>query len=211
VQMDRKGTMPYINLGRADGLQPQVTFSIHSVGLDGRLSQTPKGALEVVRVISDHLSQARITSVKDSKADPIIRGDRLFNATWDPNKKRRIALAGLADLGGDGTDNTEDFRRLLRRQNVELDAYIDTKDDKAPKLVGKGISSNTDYLVLADGLEAVNHPQAKNPAYKAAFDRLSTDLRSKAATSGVTVVSLRKYLDMIGYRAPKVVSSGTGR
>ena len=99
------------------------------MGLDGRLNQTPKGTIEVVRVINDHLAQARVTSVKDSKGDPILKGDRLFNPTWDPNKKRRIALAGIADLGGDGADNTEDFRRLLKRQNVDLDAYIDTKDD----------------------------------------------------------------------------------
>jgi hypothetical protein len=211
VMMDRKGKMPYINLGSADGLQPQVTFSIHSVGLDGRLNLTPKGTLEVVKIINPHLAQARITSVKDEKGDPVMKGDRLFNATWDPNRKRRIALAGIPDLTGDGTDNMDEFRRFLRRQNVEIDAYIDTKDEKAPKMVGKGITTNTDYLVMAEPLDGVGHPQAKNPGYKAEFERLRTDMRTKAATNGVTVVSLKKYLDMVGYRAPKVASSGANR
>src|SRR5262249_23584964 len=116
VAMDRKGTKPYINLGSSDGVTTQVTFSIHSVGADGKLNPTPKGTLEVVRVIGAKQSQARVTSVKDAKNDPILKGDRLFNATWDPNRKKHVAIAGLADLGGDGTDSSEDFRRLMKRQ-----------------------------------------------------------------------------------------------
>jgi hypothetical protein len=204
--MDRKGTLPYINLGSADGLTPQVTFSVHSLGLDGRMNPSTKGTVEVVRVTGPHSAQVRVTSIKDAQKNPIIKGDRLFNATWDPNRKRRVALAGIADLGGDGTDNTEDFRRLLRRQNVDLDAYVDTKDDKAPKLVGRGVSVNTDYLVLADTLESVNHPKARDKAYVAAFDRLVAEMKAKANANAVTVITLRKYLDMIGYRAPKVVT-----
>jgi hypothetical protein len=207
VRMDRRGTMAYINLGSSDGLQPQVTFSIHALGLDGKLNPSAKGTLEVVKVIDPHLALTRVTSTKDARTDPIMKGDRIYNPTWDPNRPRRIALAGIADLGGDGTDNTEDFRRLLSRQGVVLDAYVDTKDDKAPKVVGKGVTVNTDFLVLADPLEAVNHPKARNPEYVKAFDRLVADLKLKANTMGVTVVPLRKYLDMIGYRAPKVVSS----
>ncbi len=208
VEIDRRGTLPYINLGSADGLTSQVTFSVHAEGLGGRLTEKPKGTLEVVRVIGPHLAQARVTSTKDGKADPILKGDRLFNPTWDPNRKRRIAIAGIADLGGDGTDNTEDFRRLMERQNVILDAYIDTKDEKTPKIVGKGVSVNTDYLILADTLESVKHPRSGDKAYVQAYDRLREELKTKAATNGVTLITLRRYLDMIGYRAPKVVSSG---
>ena len=57
VDMDRRGKMPYINLGSADGLTSQVTFSVHTLGLDGKLSPNPKGTLEVVRVIGPHLAQ----------------------------------------------------------------------------------------------------------------------------------------------------------
>jgi hypothetical protein len=207
VNMDRKGTMPYISLGSADGLTPQVTFSVHAVGLDGKLNSNPKGTLEVVRVIGPHLAQARLTSVKDNRADPILKGDRLFNPTWDPNRKRRVALAGIADLGGDGTDNTEDFRRLMKSQNVDLDAYIDTKDDKTPKVVGKGITTQTDYLILGDSLDGANHPRSRDRVYADAYNRQVTAMKAKAAANGVSMISLRKYLDLIGYQAPKVVTS----
>jgi hypothetical protein len=208
--MDRKGTMPYINLGRADGLTPQVTFSVHTAGPDGRLSPSAKGTVEVVRVIDDHMSQVRVTSQKDARTDPIIEGDRLFNPTWDPTEKRHIALAGIVELGSEGADNTEDFRRLLEKQNVVLDAYIDTKDDKNPKVIGKGLSTRTDYLVLAANLEATNHPKSRDRAYAQSYDRLYTDMKAKANANGVTLITLRKYLDMIGYRAPKVTSSAAG-
>src|SRR5262249_34295032 len=36
-RMDQRGTMPYINLGSADGLEAGVTFSVHSMGRDGKL------------------------------------------------------------------------------------------------------------------------------------------------------------------------------
>lgn len=208
VDIDRKGTNPYINVGSSDGLTSQVTFSVHELGPDGRLKDKPKGTIEVVRVIGPHLAQVRVTSVKDARGDPILKGDRLFNPTWDPNRKRHVALAGMADLGGDGTDNTEDFRRLMDRQNVVLDAWIDTKDEKAPKLNGKGVSSNTDYLIVGDSLEAVNSPRKALPLYTKEFSDIVEKMKTKAVSDGVTVITLRRYLDMIGYRSPKVISSG---
>ncbi|MFO0877837.1 MAG: hypothetical protein U0840_10825 [Gemmataceae bacterium] len=206
VDLDRRGTMPYINLGTADSVAPQVTFSIHAMTADGKLNPTAKGTLEVVRVIGSHLAQARITSVKDPKQDPILKGDRLFNPTWDPTRKKHVAIAGMADIGGDGSFNTEDLRRLLAKQNVEIDAFIDTKDEKTPKIGGSGITVNTDYLILADPLDGVNHPRSRDKAYTAAFDKLMREMRDKAAANGVHVIGLRRYLEMIGYRAPKIAS-----
>lgn len=207
VDLDRRGTMPYINLGSADGLVPQVTFSIHSVGADGKLSPVAKGTLEVVRVIGSHLAQARVTSVTDAKNDPIVKGDRLFNPTWDPDRKKRVAIAGLADIGSEGIENTEDLRKLLARQNVILDAYIDVKDREAPRIVGKGITVNTDYLILADSLEAVHHPKSRDKTYVQQFEKLIREMKDQAVSNGVQVIGLQKYLEMIGYRQPRVTST----
>src|SRR5262249_39041165 len=79
TSMDRRGTNPYINLGSADNVKPQLTFTIHGVGLDGRPILQAKGTLEVVNVTGPHLSQARITGVKDANRDPILEGDILYN------------------------------------------------------------------------------------------------------------------------------------
>jgi hypothetical protein len=207
VELDRRGTTPYINLGSADGLSPQVTFSVHSAGRDGKLNPTAKGTLEVLRVIGPHLAQARVTSVRDGQTDPILKGDRLFNPTWDPGRKKRVALAGVADLGTENAYTNDEFRRLLNRQRVILDAFIDTSDEKEPKLVGKGVTIETDYLILGEGLETANHPQAGTKEYRDRYEKLVTQLKLQARESGVPVISLSKYLDMIGYRAPKVIAT----
>ena len=205
VALDRKGTLPYINLGSADGLKPQVTFSIHSVGLGGKLNLTPKGTVEVVRVVGPHLAQARLTSTRDPKIDPILKGDRLFNPTWDPNQRKHVAIAGLVDLGGEGLESSDDFRRLLARQNVIVDAYVDTKG-KLPVLKGD-VSSKTDYLVLGDSLEAVKHDKARDKDFVRDFDKYKRTLQDKAQANGVTIIPLRRYLDMIGYQPPRVLAN----
>ncbi|MFM7151480.1 MAG: hypothetical protein ACKO23_16710, partial [Gemmataceae bacterium] len=208
VDIDRRGNLPYINLGSADGLSPQVTFSVHSAGLDGKLNPISKGTIEVVRIIGSNLAQGRITSIRDAARDPILKGDRLFNPTWDPNRKKHVAVAGLADLGGDNRSSTDDLRRVLARQNAVVDSYIDVSDEKGPKLVGPGITVNTDYLILADNLDMVNHPRARDKGFSQQFDKLIREMKEKASSNGVTVIPLQKYLDMIGFRSPKVISGG---
>jgi hypothetical protein len=208
VRLDQKGTMPYINLGSADGLETQTTFSVHSLGRDGKLSPTPKGTVEVIQLVPNepHLARVRVTSVTDAKNDPIVAGDQLFNPTWGPGQPKHVAIAGLADLGGEGTEDAADLRRLLKRQNVVVDAYISTKNDKAPEVLsdkgGKGdVTSKTNYLIIAEGLEAIpNHAKKNDKEFKKAFDDQVSQLRSKATANGVTVISLQRYLDMIGYK-----------
>lgn len=213
VDIDRTGRSVYINLGSSDNVQPQLTFSIHEMGSDNKLKAVPKGTVEVVAVVGPHLSRARVTSVKDEARDPILKGDHLFRAKWDPIRKSRIAIAGLVDLDDDRTDRTDHFARLLKRQNVEIDAMIDARDEKAPKLVtsGSGITNRTDYLVIADTLDEVNHPRARDRAYIDAFEALKKQMREKAAANAVPIISFKKYRDMIGYRPAKVLSSPSSR
>ena len=212
VDLDRRGDNAYISLGNNDGVSPQVTFSIHSVGPNGKLNPIPKGTVEVVRIMGSNQSQARITSVRDAKKDPILKGDRLFNPTWDPNRRRHVAIAGLADLGGDAADSSEDLRRLLARQKVSLDAYVDTNlKDKKPTLVGKGVAVTTDYLIIGGSLESVRDDRSKDKVYVAEYNRLIDKLREEAKNNGVAVISLQRYLDMIGYQPPKIITSGQPR
>src|SRR5205823_3658811 len=158
-------------LGSGDGLETGVTFSVHSMGRDGRLTPTPKGTVEVIELIRNEprLARVRVTSVSDAKNDPIVAGDHLFNPTWSPGAPKRVAIAGLADMGGEGTDSSADFRRLLARQGVVVDAYVDTKDGKEPRVLRGGrsddkeakgeITTKTTYLIVADGFDALpKHP-----------------------------------------------------
>jgi hypothetical protein len=197
VMMDRQGNMPYVNLGSADKVVPQLTFSVHAVGVDGKLAPTPKGTLEIVKVVGPNLSRARVTSVKNASADPILTGDRLFNPTWDPNVKKHVAVVGIIDLHGDGRDNTADFLRQLERQGVVIDAYLDTKDFKVK---GKGITINTDYVIVGDQLDSTNDPRARDRDLSSKVEKEIQKMRAAAIANGVNVIGYRKYMDLAGMR-----------
>ena len=215
VDLDRRGNMPYINLGSADKVTPQLTFSIHGLTPDGRLNLTPKGTLEVMRVIGPNLSQARITSVNDKVTEPISKGDRLFHPSWDPLRPKHIAIAGIVDLDGDGTDGTARFLQMLRRQNILVDSYIDTSNDKMPQLVervkGQPVSIDTEYLVLGYSLKNSRHPMADSPDYNKQFDTYVEKMRSAARENAVKVIRLGEYLEMMGVPPADRDKKGKGR
>jgi len=200
VYMDRQGTQPYINLGSADNVTPQLTFNVHGVGPDGKPLPQSKGTVEVVNVISDHLSQVRITGWRDREKDPIIKGDVLFNPVWDPTHKKHVAIAGTIDLTGEGRNNIVEFIRQLEKRNIVVDAYLDLKD-KNPTIRGPGISYQTDYLILGYGptFDVREADKSFQEEFKARYE----EMRKQAKDYGVTIVNLRDYLDMIGFRLPR--------
>jgi hypothetical protein len=203
VDIDRFGRNYMINLGSADNLKPQTTFSVHEKGKDGKLNPIPKGTLEVIEVRGPNLSRARLSSVRNASANPVLKGDFLFNATWDPNRKKRIAIAGAVDLNDDRNNTTEEFLRLLRRQGVEVDAYIDLKSDKA-KIEG-AITTRTDYVIMGDSLDQVNHPKSRGSDganFRRDYEKLQREMKEKATANGIPVLSIQRYLQMIGYTPP---------
>lgn len=214
IQIDRSGQLPFIDLGRADNVKPQLTFSIHGVGLDGKPQKEPKGSLEVLEVLGERISQGRITYVKDPNRDPVMKGDVLFNPVWSPTLKQHVAIAGLVDLAGDGRrDNPAqamralmDFIRTLESQGVVVDAYLDLRE-----LAVKGeLSRQTDYLILGET------PQFDPAGFKDEDPKMQrrttvanqmAEMQKEAARNGVTLIPLRRFLALSGIRPPRPVST----
>lgn len=195
IRMDTRGLNPYINLGSSDHVNPQLTFTIHGLAADGRPNPKPKGTLEVVNVIGPHLSQTRVTSVKDRNRDPITEGDVIYNASWNPNLKKHVAIAGIVDLTGDGRDDLEEFMRSLKRQNIEVDAYLDPKEGT---MQGK-ITFRTDFLILGEVSESNSGKLDERG------EKIATGLKmmqEEAKKYGVQQKGLGAYLELIGYRLP---------
>jgi hypothetical protein len=206
VYMDPRGTNPYINLGSVDKVKPQLTFSIHGVTTDGRPISEAKGTLEVVNVIGEHVSQTRITSVKDQNRDPILKGDVLYNPSWNPTIKKHVALAGVIDLTGDGRDSLYEFMRNLERQSIIVDAYLDPKDFQVK---GK-VTVRTDFLIIGESLEFQITGREKNPEFHKKLDKGIRDMKDQANANGVAIKSLSQYLEMIGYRLPRSTGEQSG-
>jgi chemotaxis protein histidine kinase CheA len=196
VRMDPEGTHPYINLGSSDRVHPQLTFTVHGVGVDGRPNPQAKATLEVVRVIGPHLSQTRVTSAKDRNRDPIVERDVIYNPSWDPNLKKHVAISGIVDLTGDGRDSLKEFMRSLERQNIVVDAYQDPKDNS---MKGR-ITFRTDYLIVGEPPDSSGDNKATKAREEAATGR--KHMEDEAKKYGVQAISLPRYLDMIGYRRP---------
>jgi Asp-tRNA(Asn)/Glu-tRNA(Gln) amidotransferase C subunit len=191
----------YINLGSADHVHPQLTFSIHSPGPDGRPLPETKGSLEVVRALADHLSEARVLTVKDRNKNPVVVGDILYNPNWSPTAKKHVALAGMMDLLGNGRDSTMELIRNLEKQNVIVDAYVDPRENVVK---GKGITIQTDYIIVPDAnVELmVGESERQRETSKKREDEIAKMLR-QAKENGVQNIKLPKYLEQIGYRMPR--------
>jgi hypothetical protein len=196
VRLDNRGTNAYINLGSSDHVRPQLTFTIHGLGSDRRPRPQSKGTLQVVNVIGPHLSQARITSVNDPNRDPIIANDVVYNASWNPNIKKHVAIAGVIDLTGDGRDSLPEFIRNLERQNIEVDAWVDPKDGR----IHGQLTYQTDYLILGGTPDKAVGGSADESEKRVLESR--KQIQDEAKKYGVPVKSLLSYLEMIGYPLP---------
>jgi hypothetical protein len=202
VRIDPLGDTVYVNLGYADKVKPELTFGVHGVSLGGAINPKSKATLEIVQVIAAHLSRARLTSVKDEAQNPVMVGDALYNASWNPNLKKHVAIAGIIDLNGDGRDDSEEFRRNLARHDVVVDAWLDLRDFSTK---GTGINITTDYLIIGGGLELLGTGTRQRKFFEN-LDKGMERMKREAKDNGVPVVPLRKYLESIGYNLPPLAS-----
>jgi hypothetical protein len=150
--------------------------------------------LEIINVLGPHQSQAEILNVKADRdgvvRNPVIAGDVLYNGVWSPTAERHVAVAGKIYVRGEKRDALDEFLRLLQRQGVVVDAYLDTTDGTVKKdaqTPGK-ITARTDYLILGDELD-----DAKDDVKKG-LDAM----RKQAQDNGVEIIPLRKFLESVG-------------
>ena len=72
--VNQNGTV-WINLGAADSLRRQMTFTVYDADQHDAAKAEKKGSLEVTRILGDHMAEARIT--EDDPKNPIITGDQV--------------------------------------------------------------------------------------------------------------------------------------
>ena len=186
----KMGTV-YLNLGAADGLRRQVTFSVFGADVNNLYKEEPKGKIEVIRVLSAHESEAKI--VEDFVGDPILRGDVVYTPIWNAGSALRFALAGTLDIDGDGSDDRERFKAMIARNNGKVDA-----EDVDGELRGR-ITRSTRYLVL-DG----DAPESADEDAAAARD-VRSQMLNEASSLGVEVIELDRLLEYMGFNGDRRV------
>jgi hypothetical protein len=171
---------------------------------------TPKATIEVIDVIGPNLSRARITSEEDRIRNGALPGDLLYNAVWRKGQTDHVALIGIFDTNGDGTDDIESVVRDLNKMGITVDAYFDLRSQK---WVGR-LEDRTRYLVegyIPNPLPNDPYLNAKvkmNGSMKAAKD--------EAITKGLTIVNFRDFFGKMGYRvridvSPERISQAAAR
>lgn len=178
-----------INLGSADGLRRQVTFSVYGVDVNNVAREEKKGTIEVIRIIGPHSAEARVTS--DDFADPILSGDVIYTPLWNSRTALRFAIVGKIDLNEDGRDDRQVIKNLIRLNGGKVDA-----EDQDGKVVGQ-LTPQTRYLVL--GAE----PGDSDAGDAAALRSVWSDMINQADRFGVEQLSVQELLDFVGYDGEK--------
>ena len=141
--VNQASRMVWINLGAADRLQRQMSFSVYSGEtneLGGKAAK--KATIEVTKIQGDHQAEAKILDeVKIS--DPIMPGDKIHTPLWSPGEQVHYALCGIMDLDGDGQNQVSTLDMLILRAHGVVDATLDEHGKRTGEM-----SAKTNFIVL---------------------------------------------------------------
>ncbi len=210
-----------INLGSNAHVQTGLTFTVLPIDFPqkGRVSRMkkvrapddrgnyketevfiPKATIEVIEVLGPDSSRCRITGEYDDVRDRALPGDLLYNSVWRKGQADHVALIGIFDINGDGTDDIANVVRDLTKMGIPVDAYFDLK---TKKWVGK-LTDRTRYLV--NGFSPTPTPNDPNLEAKTQMIGAMKDARDEAISKSVQVVPARDFFGRTGYKAKIDVS-----
>jgi hypothetical protein len=204
-----------INIGSSSFVRPGLTFTVlpNDFPEKGRQSRirvmripdergnyknverfTEKATIEVIEVLSPTLSRARISQEYDPIRDGAAPGDLIYNSVWRKGAADHIALVGIFDVNGDGSDDIESVVRDLNRMGVPVDAYFDMKQRK---WVGN-ITEQTRYIV--EGWYPANTAGDPNRDDKTKLIAAMSDAIKAGKEKGVATVKFQDFFPRMGYR-----------
>jgi hypothetical protein len=184
-----------INLGRSDLLPRGQQFSVYDASAARVKGAKRKGTIEVLRIVDDHTSEAKITS--DSVREPILPGDQIHTPAWQPGQARHFALVAPLDFDGDGKSDYQTVRNLVLASGGVIDAEVDEQGQRTGEL-----SVETRYVIIGAPARKVETPRGEHAAR----------LLDEAKQFGVDPISVGKFFDLVGYTPPaRVVKYGQVR
>ncbi len=176
----------WIDLGSADGLQRQTTFSVYPYDVSNaqNAESEKKASIQVIRIHSAHLAEARITD--DSPTDPIVRDDKIFSTVFRPGKPDKFGVAGFVDLDGDGRSDLARLIALIKRNGGVVDVAVDDNGVRQ----GARLTPATKFLVLGERPSDTSNPKVLDEYRK---------VLEEAEENGVRRMTLSDFLVIMGY------------
>jgi len=195
--VDQREEKVWINLGEEDQLRPQVTFSVYSGDTNDVNAAVSKGSIEVVRILSAHMAEARITNAKAIR--PLMEGDKVYSQVWNRGRQVGFAVTGIIDLNGDGTSDLDQLKRIIQINNGKVDA-VPSEDGG----IEGEMTVDTRYLIL--GKPPEDSRDLSDTARKS-FQKMSAE----ADTLNIEVIPLDDFLRLMGWQAEhRAVKVGAG-
>tara|TARA_R110000744_G_scaffold148842_1_gene261935 strand:- start:3715 stop:5094 length:1380 start_codon:yes stop_codon:yes gene_type:complete len=130
-----------LSIGRKQKAVLGMTFAVYDNATEIRINPATneypagKAVIEIIEV-EDDFSRARI--IASSQGNPIIRGNVIANAVYDPKKTYKFVVDGLFDIDGNGV--------ATRFETDELEALIEEWGGKLEDTVVGDI----DFVVLGE-------------------------------------------------------------
>lgn len=184
------GTLVWIDLGSADGLRAGVPFSVISSDEVNISEANTKAKLVVTEVVDLHLCRARVTE-SSSYRNPILTGDKVYSPVWRPGRKSSFVLVGKMDMNGDGKDDLDQVKELIRNSGGIIDDELDAKGNRNK---GAGMSPNTTYMVLGTDVQVSD--SATSAMQEQARQRFESykSFMAEARQNGIPSISLDKLM-----------------
>ena len=135
----------FIDRGQQDRVVLGMNFEVYddpaALRVDPRTQQLPRGKATVQIInVGRNSSTGKIT--RSVPGRPIIKGNVLANAVYDPNRTFKFLVHGRFDVDGDGRA-TEAEAEYIRGRIIEWGGQVVVIDEQQPELPG-----DLDFLVL---------------------------------------------------------------
>ena len=193
----------FINIGSEDGLPQNETFSIYDQDVINFDKGKHKAKIEVTRIYP-YRAEARIT--EEDPTNPILSGDHVLTATWDPGNKVKFAVAGAFNLDGDIYDDRDKLIKMIERNGGEVVATHDSEGT----ITGK-IDASVRYIVIGKPPTLAEDAGEGLMRNSSAIVAAMRTLEAEAKKNTVEPIDLPKLLNRMGVRAkPKttIIQSG---
>ncbi len=185
----------FINLGRAQKVRLGMTFSVYSSATELRPDETgayPRGkaSIEVIAV-DDGSSTCRVLT--ESKGNPVVKGDVIANAVYDPTKSYKFVVWGNFDADRDG--------RSSPQEKMDIEAMILAWGGE----VVEELTGDVDFLVLGERPILPPPPRPGSPIeIMQEYIRLDrtvqryNDLFNQGVATGMPVLNENRLYTLIG-------------
>lgn len=198
VRVDNTTRTVWIDLGTADNLQKQVSFSVYTKAHHGvaRGREDIKAKIEVTRIRGPKLAEARI--IDEDLRRPIQEGDPIHTPLWSRGMSPYYSFVGVLDMNGDGKSDRELLHSVLQNAGAKIEVEVNDKGERIPE--DGALSVRTKFLVIGEIEDPTEYPgyDDKQQEIQKVMEERSK-LMSEARRQGIRVVNFPDFLSYIGF------------